>query len=229
MDFELEWFPISDLPGFDELKKSVEACAVYWPKQKQEQHFCKQVLDQFAEKIPVLIITDRGTTGLRGGDTDQSGQWFGLVEGTETSVGDEGRGGSFGIGKNAAFAASCFQTVYFSTHSVDDEYAFKGASVLMTHRNEDGEETQADGSIGIFCHDTGRIVALRDPEKIPDQFKRTEPGLSTYIPGYKPIYKNPDTWKDELVMSLLSNFWPAVHFEKVTFRIQDIITKRVSL
>jgi len=229
LDFELKEYSINDLPCFDELKKSIEASAKYWPKQKQEQRFCAQVLDKFTDRIPVLVITDRGTTGLRGGDNEQSGQWFGLVEGTETSVGDEGRGGSYGIGKNAAFAASWFQTVFFSTHSVDNEFAFKGVSVLMTHRNEDGEETQADGSIGIFCKKTGKVMAIRDPGKIPEQFKRSEPGLSTYIPGYKPAYKNPDSWQDELVMSLLSNFWPAIHFEKVTFRVQNILIDKQTL
>ena len=113
MDFELKQFPIKDLPGFGELKEAVESCSRYWPGKKQEQHFCDQVLGKFDDRIPVLIISDRGTTGLRGQDDDKSGQWFGLVEGTETSVGGEDRGGSFGIGKNAAFAASYFQTAYF--------------------------------------------------------------------------------------------------------------------
>jgi len=176
-----------------------------------------------------LIITDRGTTGLTGQDDDQRGKWFGLVEATEVSVGNEDRGGSYGIGKNAAFAASYFQTAYFSTHSVNNEFAFKGVSVLMTHRNLDGDETQADGAIGVVCEETGRIVALRDPSKIPEQFKREEPGLSTFIPGYKPAYKNPDSWQDELAMSLLSNFWPAIHFEKVTFRVQNTLIDKQTL
>lgn len=222
MDFELKEYAIHELPCFDQLAESVKSCANYWKGQAQEQKFCKNVLERFAETIPVLVITDRGTTGLRGADDDKTGQWFGLVESTETSVGNDDRGGSFGIGKNAAFAASCFQTIYFSTHSIDGNFAFKGVSVLMTHLDNRGRETQADGAIGVYLEDVGKIVALRDPVKIPCHFKRTEPGLTTYIPGYKPVYKNPMFWQDELVMSLLSNFWPAIHFEKVAFRVQGI-------
>lgn len=229
LDFELKMFSINDLPCFGNLKDSIYACAEYWPKQQQEQEFCSKVLEKFDDKIPVLILTDRGTKGLRGKDDDQQGEWFGLVEGTETSVGDDGRGGSFGIGKNAAFAASIFQTVYFSTHSVNNEFAFKGSSVLMTHRNREGQETQADGAIGVYCNKRGKVVALRDAERIPPAFQRTEEGLSTFIPGYKPYYKNPDTWIEELVMSLISNFWPAIHFEKVIFRVQDVIIEKNNL
>ena len=230
LDFELKDMRIEDMPGLCALEASLKSCAEYWKDDKQATHFCKNALKLYSKKsIPVLIVSDRGTTGLCGGDKDRHGQWFGLVESTETSVGGEGRGGSYGIGKNAAFAASFLQTVYFSSLSVKGEYAFKGVSILMTHKDGSGEETQPDGAIGISCPETGRTLALRNSAEIPDMFQRSEPGLTTYIPGYKPVYNNPENWQDDLVISLLNNFWPAIHFGKISFKVQDVLINSTTL
>lgn len=100
------------------------------------------------KSIPCLRVSDRETTGLTGD------HWRALVkmQGISHKPDTEGAGGSHGIGKYAPFAVSTVRTVFYWTcfrEEGRDQERFQGKSVLMSHMNTDGEETQGTGFYGF--------------------------------------------------------------------------------
>ena len=115
---------------------------------KTPQFFQNAISRLEGKKITMLRISDFNTTGLKGSD------WDNLVNSSGTSEKAEGKGGSFGIGKNAPFACSEFRTVFYSTLNLDNEKRSKGVARLISFKlgiNEDGSDdlSQGTGYYGI--------------------------------------------------------------------------------
>ena len=210
----------TDLPFVGSLEDTLHACARYWhAHSKARQFFAKALAAAGSQHIDAIRISDFGTTGVDGSDDDNTGRWFGLVKsrGVSNQEGDES-GGAFGIGKDAPLAGSQFRTVLYSTRTRDGHTAFQGVCRLVTHKDRNGELTQGTGFIGDFDAGEKLSRALRNPDAIPECFRRTEPGLDVWILGSR---HSEDDWSEPFIRSALANFWPAIADNKITFEVGD--------
>jgi hypothetical protein len=114
------------------------------------------------------------------------------------------------------------RTVYYSSKT-EEGNAFQGVSVQATHKNKDGQNTQNIGYIGYHdespCQNENYFPAVRDKNAIPSLFDRERVGTSIYIPGFIDV----ENWKENILKSLLNDFWLAIHNRKISFRIDDVI------
>ena len=170
-------------------------------------------------ELNVLEVSDYGTKGLNGADGDRNGSWFGLVQSGGVSINQDDAGGAFGIGKKAPFAGSFARTVFYSTLNRSGGRAFQGVTTLTTHLDAAGEKTQAAGFIGLVGVGPSRCGSVRDPEQIPDPFRRSETGTSIFIVAYRHL--GGEDWADAYIRQAVENFWPAIHRGSLVFHIGD--------
>ncbi len=209
--FRLERLSRKTIPDIDSLCASFNRCAEYWHGQKKANAFFQEAARLAGEsEITSLRISDYNTKGVRGDDNDREKSWYNLVRSSGSTDKAAGEGGSFGIGKNAPFAASALRTVIYSTHYDERKYAFQGVAKLVTHLAGSGEKCLPVGYLG----DNGNSV--RDPALIPQEFRRKSQGADILILGFK---ASDSAWQDDLFHSVLSNFWPAIYFGRLEVEI----------
>jgi len=231
LEFDRLVMKAGDIPGFESLRTTLDSCLERWgTKEKEKEFFEKAVEIASQDDIPVLRISDYGTTGLTGDDTDETGRWFALVKSQGVSNKENTAGGSFGIGKSSPFAASRFRTVFYGSRTGAGSVALQGVSRLVTHWNANGRETQGVGFIGAYDADGGAgggpvFRAIRKPTEIPEPFRRTEAGTDIWVIGYR---SGPE-WSTDLIRSILTNFWPAIHRGSIEFRVGPQVITRANL
>ena len=158
-----------------------------------------------SEKIPCLRVSDRNTTGLRGD------HWRALVkmQGVSHKPELEGAGGSHGIGKYAPFAVSILRTVFYWTCFHEDGKAqerFQGKSVLMSHTNAEGEETQGTGFFGVKEDCRELTQGIPPLFRLLDKHQRPLQGTSLAIMGFRET----DDWRRRVAASAIRNFFYAI-------------------
>lgn len=226
MEFNLIQVPSSNLPCIDELKRVLKACRDFWQSNKKTRDYFEGALAKLnGNNIPVLKVSDYGTTGLTGGDAERQGKWYCLVRSGGVSNKEGGTGGSFGIGKFAPFAASALRTVFYSTRTTTAEVAFQGVSRLVSHRGQNGETTQGTGYIGTYDESSKLFKAIRTNEQIPQLFRRSESGTDIFVLAYRDTAE----WEKHLTFSILKNFWPAIHNQKIEFRVGSTVINQQNL
>lgn len=202
--FEVLTIERSAIPGMDNLRGTFERCAEYWRDQKKVRKFFEDATALASQsRLHALLVRDYNTTGVPGSDIDRTKNWYHLIRCAGSSSKGGGEGGSFGIGKNAPFAASRLRTVLYSTLTTDGKPAFQGVATLVSHKLPEGATAQPTGYLG---GDFGE--SIRSLEQIPPKFRRAEPGLDIVALEYPAA----PSWQDDLVYSVLDNFWPAIDF-----------------
>jgi len=211
--FNLEHISSQEFPGLDDFKQVMSLCLVTHKHDSKTSDFFSRSLDLLSlSKIPLLKISDYNTIGLHGGDKERGKPWYTLVKSIGVSQKVGGEGGSFGIGKGAAFAASSLRTVFYSTTSKEDAKSrFIGVSVLVNF--DEGDDTKQ--SIGTYS--LTKQSTIYDPS-LMGNFRRREKGLDIYIMGYM----TENNWKDELIKSILRNFWYAIINEDLIVEIDGM-------
>jgi len=207
---EFDMKEIVQLPGLTQLRDEIiPACKEYFSNDEKASEYCNKALDTLkAESIRTLVVSDFNTKGLSGGDEDRDGRWYALVRSSGvTNKDDTGSAGSFGIGKNAPFAASALRTTFYVTVTADGAAALQGVSKWWSHLNNSGKQTHGTGFIGFYNEEDEKFCSVRQAEKIPDIFKRSETGSDIWIPGI--LFE--DSWEEKLTESILENFWMAIH------------------
>lgn len=154
------------------------------------------------------------TTGVLGSDSERSKNWYNLIRCAGSSSKNAGEGGSFGIGKNAPFAASLLRTVLYSTFNVNDEHIFQGVATLVSHQHPKGGIAQPTGYLG-----GGDGASVRVKSKIPKKFLRSEHGTDLIVLGFRKT----DKWNKDLIYSILDNFWPAIHFGDLEVEVDGML------
>jgi len=206
--------PLAEFPDADTLASVIHRCREYFPKDKKAGKFFEAgeaLLKK--ETIPCLRIGDFNTTGVRGGDAARDKEWYHLIRCSGSSSKGAGEGGSYGIGKNAPFAASDLRAVLYSTKNTDKEVAFQGVASLVTHQHPEGGLAEAVGYLG------GRDGAsVRKAAEIPERFLRDKLGTDIWVMGFHVV----KDWKAELLFSVLDNFWPAIHFRDLEVFVGDL-------
>lgn len=167
-------------------------------------------------RIPVLKVVDENTTGLR------DAHWEALVhdEGT-TSKDSEAAGGSFGIGKNAPYAAStlglvCYSTRYPNKHRVQ-KFIARCKVVAHLDPNDRKEKLQ---HVGFGT--TGEYDGINYPPvlgaNIHEFFRLDKTGTGIFIIGFK----EERSWQKAVVRSIARNFFAAIHDKKLSVTVEDI-------
>lgn len=165
-------------------------------------------------RIPVLKVVDENTTGLGGA------RWESLVhdEGT-TSKDSAAAGGSFGIGKNAPYAASalglvCYSTRYPNGHRVQK---FIARCKIVAHRDPKDGKTKLQhvgfGTTGEYDGDNYPPVLGDDIHK---SFKLEKTGTGIFIMGFKEELR----WQKAVVRSIVRNFFAAIHDKKLSVTVE---------
>ncbi len=219
LHFSLLTMLIDQLPCLLELKDVFTRCISYWEGDPKAVSFFSRAKTCLEQKtIGVLKISDYGTTGLTGTDTDRTGRWYSLVRAKGACNKDAGAGGSFGIGKYAPFAASKLRTVYYYTRTSENE-AFQGVSRLVTHLNPQRQKVHPTGYIGECIQRNGVYSFNSIRNAIPELFRRPVGITGTDI--YVPAYRESGHWEEQLIISVLENFWPAICMKKIVFKINN--------
>ena len=178
-----------------------------------------KTLDRAVKKgtINALTVTDKNTTGASD-KKDQRDKWHSLTKTVGLSTKDtRDSGGSFGVGKHAAFAVTDLRTVLYSTAYREDGTAgsirrrFTGKSILVSHKVEDNEY-RASG----WLEAAGGPLRDRD---IPKEFRLKSPGTEINILGFGDSHN--DEWRVEARESLAKHFFHALARNNLRVRIGE--------
>ena len=206
----------TELPFMDDLRAALRGCKEFWRGHAKPREFFERA-ERLAgrDDLYLLRISDFGTTGVPGDDDDNTKPWYGLVRSRGVSIkAEEDSGGAFGIGKDAPLAASTLRTVLYSTKTDSGDVALQGICRLATHQG-DTDKTQGTGFIGNYDRRSRTFTAIRNEDDIPSLFRRSEPGLDVWIVGFHFT----EDWENEFVAAALRNFWPAIHFGRLSLKI----------
>lgn len=207
MAFEVRDWPIEAIGG-QELAVSFRACRDATDKEEAPEEWdffdkgVRRLTGELGETVKVLVISDRNTTGL------PDPNWKALLkERGRSKKAVPGSGGSFGIGRNAAFCFSEIRTVFYWTAlrkggSVTQR--FQGKSVLKSHESKRGM-TQGTGYWGRTeeCH---HVCEKEIPEELLPLHEWNEQGTTVCIVGFYPD----DLWQTEMLKSVACNYFFAI-------------------
>ncbi len=222
---------MEEIPDFQKLKQALELCRDFWKKQKNKKtidFFEKAVLEASKETVSVLRISDSNTIGLTGSDQDYNTPWQNLVKASGVSDKGENSGGSFGIGKSAAYACSVFRTVFYATKDENGLEASQGVARLVSFIPEISDSDQDADCIttGIgYCGEPHRNRAVSECISLDHQFKRTEAGTDVYILGFM----NKKGWEYDIVSSVLDDFLIAVFYGTLLVKIGNVTISKKTL
>jgi len=208
--FKLEYFGDANFPGYTQFLSILDKAQKYWEENEKAQILLSNAIKCVSQRnIPFLRISDFNTYGLNGTDEDKKGGWYSLVRSTGSSPKSTG-GGSFGIGKGAPFAASDLRVVFYATKNEASVSAFQGKAELVSFE-ENGDIKRGVGAYGIGQK------SIRELRSIPETFWRKKQGTDIIIAGYK----NNAGWENELIKSILRNFWYAIFKNELEVKIEN--------
>jgi hypothetical protein len=217
VSFDLLELQRQQVPFADHMQHSIECC-LKAPQDEKTSAFLHRAHQKISDRtIKVLRISDVNTTGLTGPVDDAKSVFTALVKGDGvTNKPDPTSAGSYGIGKNAAYAVSDLQTVVYSTRYPEKDsgktrFAAQGRLRLISHTDAD-KEFSAEGYWG-----GPNFVAIEDESSVPDWIARDDIGTSIFAIGFSEQEK----WIDRMALSLATNFFLAVDREEIEFSLQS--------
>lgn len=212
----------AEVPFADALQKSITSCLAAPVDEKTKLHLERAHGTINAPRIKILEISDRNTTGLTGPTTDPTSVFAALVKGDGvTNKSDVTSAGSFGIGKNAAYAVSDLQTViytscYRDSSSEEMKFAAQGRLRLISHT--DGvNKFSAEGYWG-----NADFSAIEDKSGVPSWLSRDEIGTSIFSVGFRET----ENWDGRITLSLVTNFFLAIDRNEIEFMVGE--SKRIN-
>lgn len=193
MEFELATVATSEIPDIEGLRRHLRRVVEATSKQMGHDRMCEALEMAERESIPVLRISDYGTTGLTGGEQERSSDsaLSRLTRGSGDSANDGVRGGSFGIGSAAGRVASAMATVLYRSLPHDQERTvFAGFSRLASHYDDEGVRRRAGGIFTRIARQAD-FEYLRPAPGILPFAERTEPGTDIFVLGYRLAEEDP--------------------------------------
>ncbi|MHB1516337.1 MAG: hypothetical protein ACYCVY_11665 [Acidiferrobacteraceae bacterium] len=216
--FDLVEIDRADYPALATQQAAVRACLEKARQNRDEKGTdfftrAQQVLE--ADTIKILRIADSNTTGLTGPPVPGT-PFHSLVKAAGVSHKDsDTAGGSFGIGKNAAFAASELQTVFYSTvyrESGREVFLAQGKTILVSHADASGVRWRATGYWGL-----PGFTPVTDRDDVPGWLRRDEVGTSVFAIGFR----ESRDWQYQIAASLLGNFFCAIYRGDMEFILDE--------
>lgn len=216
--------PTENMPDIDGFRDVIRKCKYSNQNEPDAVRFfenAETVLSQAT--IDVLRISDYRTRGLEGAETCEKGtSWSRLVKESGSSNKNQTSGGSFGIGKAAAFACSDLRTIFYSSKDIGDFDSNFGVAKLVSF--EDKYPGDWTTGIGYYSMDE-RFVAIRELAKFDRDYSREDSGTDIYILGMH----STDDFKEEFIKSVLLDFLISIVNKKLIVRIQDEEINSISL
>lgn len=222
-EFELIDRQANQLHFNETLKKVLVGCRDFNRKNKDAVEFYNSALFKIEHNnfIPILRVSDYNTVGLTGDDDDRDGNYFQLMKAVGDSSKSGNKGGSFGLGKGAYYAASSFRSIFVSSVYGKDKYVFQGKARLSSYSDpHTSEMMQGNGSFGL-----PKQKPVRDLSMIPHTFQRTDMGTDFYIVGFV----DEGEWKDQMMKSVLNHFWYTISMGHLEVTIQHQTVNRTNL
>jgi len=207
-------------PNHDEFINILESIA---NDENNAQHklYFKQALASIKndKAIEVLIYEDFNTTGLSGNDDDANSSFNACVLSEGQSVkADSDSSGSYGIGKNSIFGLSKIRTILYSSQNEKKEIIIQGISKLASYRKSHKTyESRVYYGLG------NNLTSIRNKDldslnpSLQELYVRDQPGLSQY--AFCPNLTK--SWKDDLTMSILKNYWPLLFNNELEVNIKE--------
>lgn len=175
-----------------------------------------------ADEIPFLRVSDFNTIGLKGVNSRSSSPWTNLVKAQGVSDKASTDGGSFGIGKNAAYACSDLRTIIYSTLTVDGEVGTQGVASLISYSVEDSRDhTQGIGYLSVSDEND----AIEKLISYDSNFERKEPGTDIFIAGVT----EEENIVDEIIIASLDNFFYAIYKNDLEIRVKNKTLNHLTL
>lgn len=216
VSFRLLEIPRDQIPFADHLQHSIECC-LKSPRDADTKAHLKRALARIeAPTVKILEIADFHTTGLTGPVDDENSVFAALVKGDGvTNKADPTSAGSYGIGKNAAYAVSELQTVIYSTCYRDGEqvrFAAQGRLRLISHTDSD-KKFSAEGYWG-----QDSFAPIISTSEVPGWAARDKIGTSIFSVGFH----EQEQWGDRMRLSLAANFFLALKRNEIEFMVEDV-------
>lgn len=224
-----------DYPEFFKIKDHIKSCYDSYPSNEDYRMFYNGMLKNFEtyyrDEIPYIKISDRVTTGMGYIHNDLSNPFQAFVRSSQISVkGDSsGAAGSHGYGKAAYYLLSPIRTLLVSTMTDDGCCYFEGASIIGAHVKDDTILCAA----GYYDNNDGQPVRYNGKTdspslcKIPDAFRRTEPGTDFYIMGFHP--ENINEMCEEMIREALRSYWLAIYKGRISITIKPQPTTNITI
>lgn len=207
----------SSVPGHGSLREVMKQCLAAADKRndEKEREFFRRAQGLLAaSSIEILQIGDTGTVGLQG-PAERGSPFHALVKSSGVSnKADNSSGGSFGIGKNAAYAISALRTVFYSTIYNKDQFLAQGKTILVSHSDAQGNPRKATGYWG----EEG-FKPVCDPSAVPNWLALDQQGTTVTAVGFT----GSETWRHQVAESLIRNFFAAIHRETIAFDVDGQI------
>lgn len=231
---ELRYLQKSRYPVFEEYEEYVRRCKEYWESSQlrtdKMMNFIISVEEALSrDSIPVLIMSDYNTTGLRGVEArdDEKSYWRLMVDTDGISIKDsKSSAGSYGIGKNAPFAYSALNLVFYNTLAVDGGRAFEGvARLATTTRKYKGKQTKTQpiGKYLFIDDDTGEWRPILPEDECPlaqyftSERKDGDFGTDVAVFGFKE-HEYPE-WQKLMASAVIKNFVLSIYNQKLEVEI----------
>lgn len=217
---------IDDFPELFRLKEHIQGCLDTHSDTQRAKELYEPMLRYLPtavhSSLDLITVSDSNTTGMQYDPEDPKNAFsaftksVGLSQKTTTDS-----GGSFGFGKAAYFQMSPLRTILVSTRTPDGHSYFEGVTRLCTHKMDGVEYVD----MGYYDNQDG--IPAED-NKIPDKFKREISGTSISLVGKYVDSGNRENMVNELLKSVLRNFWLAIYEEKLVVTIGGsyMITKQ---
>lgn len=214
-----------DVPGIADLKDAFQRGLDFWKLQssdKAKNFFSGAIRVANKPTVTCLRISDFNTTGLTGSSELYNSPWCNLIKSTGASDKSSSSGGSFGIGKFAPFACSSFRTVFYSTIDKEGNAAHQGVSRLTSFKMSDDDICQ-----GVGYYGGDKCSPLFTAFSLDPSFARNLGNSGTDI--FVIAFDYDDSWKSDLIVSVLDSFLLAVYQKKLIVEVDGTIIDHSSL
>lgn len=206
------------VPGIDSVQEKIQS-AYEWRKDMGDENNVsaieKQLYNVKKQEFKCLRISDFNTTGLTGISSLKHGSKYSfLVKEEGSSWKGINSGGSKGVGKNATYINSNFQTIFYSSYTEDEEKGFIGVSKLSSAPIE-GTDEQTSGT--GFYGDGNNSMAVCGLLNLDPNFNRTEYGTDIYIIDFK----FDEDWDKNIIQAILDSFMYAILKQKLVVKVGE--------
>ncbi|MDE6414430.1 MAG: hypothetical protein K2K48_03360 [Anaeroplasmataceae bacterium] len=213
-----------DIPQVELIEKQILACKETWSTNKKISDQLEKMIEQIKkEKISCLRISDFNTKGLVGVSGGDNTPWHYMIHGSGLSNKAATSGGSKGIGKFATFVTSYFNTVFYSTVTEEKEKGYQGICKLCSAKQEG--TTEKTIGIGYFGSSV-KNEPISGEFNLDKTFKRSgKTGTDIFVLGFK----NPSSWKADIISKILESFISAIIFEDLEVVVDDVLLNKENL
>lgn len=233
--FELHRICKKEYAMFEGYEEAIKRSREYWENSPLKTDKMISFLDSIEkalskEMIPVLVMSDYNTTGLRGikASDGEKSYWDLLVNTEGISIKDDkSSAGSYGIGKNAPFAYSALNLVFYNTLAIDGGRAFEGVARLATTTRDYKGQKRKTQPIGkyLYIEDefTGRPILPEDNNKLANYaaFRRSEKEYGTDVAVFGFKEEDNKDWEKLIATAVIKNFVLALLNNKLSVVIKS--------